>query len=127
MTDDANDPNERAPQTGKRSDGKASGAGSMGASRLAVSPAFFEKMKSIGASMEQITAILRNWAHLKGEDLARRLAEFRDSRASAHAVVKFDEKKGFALLDGFFKALGRDVRSLQNRLSKDEQIRLGLT
>lgn len=112
-------------QSGKGSKGKASGgAGAMGASKAPITPAFFEKMKSIGASMEQITAILRDWKHLKDGDLTRALADFGRivAKSSAHVVVNFSNG-GFDLIHRLLRLFGG--RDFYAKLSPEEQRRMG--
>ncbi|GEM_PF-1707225 len=107
MIDDTEDGqnNETDNRTGKgkKGGGKFTGTGAMGQTRAAISPAFFDVMKRFGASMEQITRILREWVHLKGEELVKRLKEFArgTARASAHALVQFTKGGGFALVTDF--------------------------
>ncbi|NTU76835.1 MAG: hypothetical protein HGA90_03340 [Alphaproteobacteria bacterium] len=111
----------------KKGDSKKEGAGSMGASRGVPTPAFFEYMLRIGASMERINQILMDWSHLRADALRRRLAAFsRDlPRASAHAEVQFD-KGDFSLISNLFRFFkSRDIASLRAKLSHDENIKLG--
>ena len=101
MTADYEDDKEKETAgKGKKGKGKFTGTGAMGQTKAAISPAFFDLMKRFGASMEQITRILREWSHLKGEELAKRLADFARGTAcaSAHALVQFSRDGGFALV-----------------------------
>ncbi len=101
-TDDQNEDDDSGK--GKKRGGD-SDSGAMSQGKTAISPAFFEYMSRIGASMDQITQILRGWTHLKGDDLRTRLADFfRDkSRASAHAIVDFGSRASFDLLSWFVR------------------------
>ena len=103
---------ERDEEEGKEGKGKKEGAGSIGSERRTVSPAFFAFMSGIGATMEQISRVLSQWAHLKGEPLARALNDFaRDisrARASGQPQVQFDGKD-FSLVTSLLRYLtGRD-------------------
>lgn len=122
MVDDLNDLNGFEGQEQKTSKGKA-GSGSMGATKAPVSPAFFEKMKSIGASMEQITQILRDWKHLKDSDLMRTLADFGRyiAKASSHVAVAF--KGDFSLIHRLLQLFGD--RNFYAKLSPEDQRKLG--
>lgn len=109
--------------------GKGEAAGAMGQSRGVVSPAFFEKMAHFGLSMEQITRILREWSHLSGSDLLKRIVDFsRDvARASAHACVQFEKGKDFALITNLLRFFGvQNEAALKNKPSADEQPKPGL-
>jgi len=95
---------------GKEGKGKAEGTGTAGAVRTTVSPAFFDFMSRIGATMEQISRVMTQWAHLRGESLARALNDFaRDvARASGQPQVQFDGKD-FSLVTTLLRHLtGRD-------------------
>jgi len=101
MTSDFEDDKEsQAADKGKKGKGKFTGTDAMGQTKAAISPAFFDAMKRFGATMEQITRILREWSHIKGNELAKRLAEFArgTARASAHVLVQFNRDGGFALV-----------------------------
>lgn len=129
-SDETETPEEEQDRKASGKGGGKEGSGAPMAASGQVSPAFFEYMARIGASMEQITRILRDWTHLKGKDLAGRMADFaRDiARASAQALVKFDGKD-FALVTNFLLFLSGDDRvKLANRLglSPEERHRLGL-
>lgn len=91
----------------KEGKGKAEGAGAIGATKAPVSEAAFALMQKCGLPKERIAEILRNWAHLAGDQLIRRLNEFaRDTaRASAHLIVQFDVKGGFAVVTNFLSSL----------------------
>ncbi|MFA6279620.1 MAG: hypothetical protein WC612_02345 [Bdellovibrionales bacterium] len=90
---------ETEEKEGKSGKGKAE-SGALGRSEVAVEPAFYETMAKFGASVSQISEILRNWRHLRGSGLTRALADFARSltRASAHAEVEIAKGKDFGLL-----------------------------
>jgi len=97
---DENLENENEQKRRNKGEGEKEGASR---ARAPVSEASFELMKRFGLSREAISEILRTWAHLVGDQLARRLMDFaRDTaRASAHLLVSFDVKGGFALVTNF--------------------------
>jgi hypothetical protein len=103
MSDETEDDGERK----KGGKGKQEGAGAIGQAKTILSPAIAECMARFGVPMEKITEILRTWAHLKGAELARRLADFArgTARASAHLLVQFDVRGGFALVTDFLSRL----------------------
>jgi hypothetical protein len=126
MVDDSNELTEDTnQQSGGNGKGKASGgSGAMGATKAPITPAFFEKMKSIGASMEQITQILRDWKHLKDSDLTRALADFGRiiAKSSAHVAVNF-RNGGFDIIHRLLRLFGG--RDFYAKLSPEEQRRMG--
>ena len=108
--DQGQDGEEGRSGEGRKGRGESGSAGVV-AREVQLTDGLLKYMQSIGASMKQITDILKNWAHLKGENLARALAEFsRDvTRASAHAEVKIETNGGFTLLFDLIRILsGRD-------------------
>jgi hypothetical protein len=108
MTVDDDFENEQAEETRrKKGKGEAEGAGAIGRAKAPVSEASFELMKRFGLSRAAISEILRTWSHLVDEQLVRRLSDFaRDTaRASAHLLVSFDYKGGFALVTNFLSHL----------------------
>ncbi len=99
---------EKEERRKKEGEGKKEGAGALGRAKAPVSDAAFELMKKFGLPKEKIAEILRTWAHLVGDQLVRRLAEYgREglARASAHIQVLFDAKKGFAIVTNFLAHL----------------------
>lgn len=107
----------------KKKSSKKTESGSLGGiGQAQISEAFFEKMKSIGATMEQITRILRDWVNYKAEDLKKILSDFGrvPAKASAHLLVQFDGNAGFALVtDLLLYISGRDptiIPTLKNTL-----------
>ncbi len=112
---------------GKQGGGKAGGAGAIGQTKANISPAFFDFMKSIGATMEQITRILREWAHLKGADLLKKLSDFnRDlSRASAHVQVQFDGKD-FSLVSNLLRFFTKSELAKDHKIVAEDRIKPGL-
>jgi hypothetical protein len=119
-------PDEDEEREGKDGKGKAEGSGAAGAVRTTVSPAFFDFMARIGASMEQISRIMTQWAHLRGESLTRALNDFaRDvSRASSQPQVQFDGKD-FSLVTTLLRYLtGRD-RTPTSRPPQDNSPKSG--
>lgn len=93
----------------KRGEGEESGEG--GLVKTAVPPGLAVTMARFGIPMSKITEILRTWSHLTGEALKRVIVDFFrvPARASAHILVQFDTKKGFALVTNFLSHLaGRD-------------------
>ncbi len=101
---------EQEEKEGKGGKGKAE-SGALGRGEVAVEPAFYETMARFGASVSQISNILRNWRHLRGNGLAKALTDFAKSltRASAHAEVEIAKGKDFGLLHNLIqhiKSLG---------------------
>lgn len=90
---------EKEGEEGKSGKGKAE-SGTLGRGEVSVEPAFYETMARFGASVSQISEILRNWRHLRGGGLAKALADFARAltRASAHAEVEIAQGKDFGLL-----------------------------
>ncbi len=87
---------------------RGEGTGSVGRAKAPVSDAAYVLMKKFGMPKEKIAEILRTWAHLVGDQLARRLLEFARegvARASAHLHVQFDLKGGFAVVTNFLSNL----------------------
>lgn len=108
VDDDFENPEETEEERRKRTGGRRDeGAGAMGRAKAPVSEAAFELMKKFGLPKEKIAEILRTWSHLVGDQLVRRLTEFaRDTaRASAHLLVQFDVKGGFAVVTNFLSSL----------------------
>ncbi len=103
-------------EKGRSGKGKAGGAGAGGIARSDISPAFFQLMTRFGASMDQITRIMRDWSHLTGETLLHTVAAFaRDiARASAQPLVAFDGDYG--LITNFLMHLrGKTAHTPQSR------------
>lgn len=101
---------EKEGEEGKGGKGKAE-SGALGRGDVSVEPAFYETMARFGASVSQISAILRNWRQLRGSGLTKALSDFARSltRASAHAEVEIAKGKDFGLLHNLIqhiKSLG---------------------
>jgi len=81
--------------------------GKAGITKTSLSPALAACMARFGVPIDKITEILRNWSHLTGEALLRRLMDFVrvPARASAHLLVQFDARGGFALVTDFLSKL----------------------
>lgn len=90
--------------------------------RTTLSPAIAACMAKFGVPIEKITEILRSWSHLKGEALMRRLVEFisAPARASAHLLVQFDVRGGFALVTDFLSKLTGRNSSLTTKPTADK-------
>ena len=85
---------------GKGGKGKGEqGSAGVVAREVQLTDGLLKYMQSIGASMKQITDILKNWGQLTGDGLARAVSEFsRDvTRASAHLIVQIDRNGGFTI------------------------------
>lgn len=89
-------PDQEEDGKGKKGKGKAEGAGAAGLSSSTLSPGFLQAMAHFGASMEQITRIMKEWTHLRGDALLRTIMDFAQdiARASAQPLVAFDGDYG---------------------------------
>lgn len=111
MTEFEEDPNEaELAEEGEGQEGKKGkkGEGEQGApparAAVAVTPAFFELMSRMGASKELVAEILRNWRHLKGEGLLKRVMDFaRGLVKSSHIQVEIDKDKDFSVVHNFIQ------------------------
>jgi hypothetical protein len=116
--------------SGKGKGDKGGDAGSMGVTHAAPTPAFFAYMSSIGASMELISRILRDWGSFKADDLSKALAVFSKdvARASAHAQVQFDGKD-YALVNNLlrYNSSNRDIALAASKLTYEDQVKLGMS
>lgn len=103
-SEDEMDPISEEENREKEKEGKkGSGAGAIGRSKGVPSAAFFELMSRLGATMDQIARILREWTNLTPEAMNQRLEDFskETARASANVQVEFDKKRNFAILHNF--------------------------
>ncbi len=89
---------------GKKGEGKSEGAGAA-RGNMAVSPAFFEYMASIGAPKELIAEVLRSWRHFKGEGWVRRMMDFAKGLIkSNHIQVEIAKDKDYAVVQNLMQA-----------------------
>jgi hypothetical protein len=117
-------------QKKKKGDGEAEGAAR---SEANVSQGFFDFMVSIGASKMLITEVLRNWRHLKGEGLLRRVMEFaRGLVKSNHIEVEIDRGKDYAVVHNFIQSTKQaqapiaKVTPVQQQMAKHKHMTPGL-
>jgi hypothetical protein len=105
----------------KKGDGDASGT-----ERRTVSPEAFAFLSRVGATMEQISRVLSQWVHLKGENLVRALNDFaRDvARASSQPQVQFDGKD-VSIITSLFRSLTGKNRNPRVRPGGDSRPRGG--
>ena len=94
---------EREEEKKKKGEGEEGAAA--GRAEVAVSPAFFEYMASIGASKKLIAEVLRTWRHFKGEGLFRRIWDFTKNLVkSTHVQVEIDRGKDYAIMHNFIQS-----------------------
>lgn len=122
--DDYEDPEQTEEESRrKRGEGKrGEGAGSVGRAKAPVSEAAMDLMRQMGFSKTRIAEVLRTWSNLVGDQLIRHMRDFAygSARASAHLLVQFDLKGGFALVTNFLSNLSEhglytDPRSTMGR------------
>jgi hypothetical protein len=109
MVDEFNEA--ESEETRRKKKGEGDETGSAGQAKSDLPPAIAACMAKFGVPMAKITEILRNWKELKGESLMRVLLDIASvpARASAHLLVQYDAKRGFALVTNFLAYLsGRE-------------------
>lgn len=104
---DGFDEEEDGERTRRTKKGGKDEAGSAGQAASDIPPAIAACMARFGVPMARITEILRTWKEHKGEALKRVLLDIAGvpARASAHLLVQFDARKGFALITNFLTYL----------------------
>lgn len=109
-------------EEGKSGEGEAGAVGQVG---VEVSEGFYAYMSSIGASVSQVSSVLKAWRHLQGKGLIQALKDFagKKARASAHTEVEIKKDSDYGVLHNFFERI-KSIRNTptQEHTQKQEHV-----
>lgn len=124
--DDFDDSLDNSEDEKKKKKGGKSESETAGRSAVVVGEGFYAYMASIGAPASKIAEVLKSWRHLRGDGLAKALADFvrnAISRATAHVQVEIDKDKDYGLIHNFIQHLKSLGQSPEQRHRFDNRNR----